>query len=281
MKPSRSTASGTIATPPEAGASMRRRVVDTPLGPMCLQAEGGALTGAWFLDQPDCPPEAAAQASAESQSPAHAPAAGESSLESQSSTGSRAAIESQSPAQAAAESRPGSGSPPPSLFTGRPAAATSAAKSKAAARVMAAQTAASGMNADPILDQAARELDEYFAGRRRDFSLAMAPRGTPFQKRVWDALRDIPFGGLESYGALSKRCAQAAAVRAVAQAVGRNPISIFIPCHRIVGSNSALTGFGGGLPRKQSLLALEGHTYATPSPGARLKDRDSRQQSLW
>jgi methylated-DNA-[protein]-cysteine S-methyltransferase len=134
---------------------------------------------------------------------------------------------------------------------------------------------------DPVLDQAAQELGEYFAGRRREFSLPMAPRGTPFQRRVWDALRDLPFGALESYGALSKRCAQSAAVRAVAQAVGRNPISIFIPCHRIVGGNGALTGFGGGLPRKQALLALEGHTYATATPNARLADEDPRQGQLW
>lgn len=218
----------------------RLRIVDSPLGPMRLQAEGGALTGAWFLDQDDCPPM---------------PSEGRSSL----------------PAGPVANP----------MAPGITAGARFKAKERAATLAAIAQSKVAAAASDPVLDQAARELAEYFAGRRREFSLPMAPRGTPFQRRVWDALRDIPFGGLESYGALSERCAQAAAVRAVAQAVGRNPISIFIPCHRIIGSNSALTGFGGGLPRKQALLALEGHTYATASPGAKRVDENPRQGNLW
>lgn len=181
----------------------QRRIVDTPLGAMLLQAEGGALTGAWFVGQRDCPPADGATLPV----PAHA--------------------------------------------------------------------------AHPILDHAELELADYFASRRREFSLPLAPRGTPFQRRVWDALRDIPFGGLESYGDLSTRCAQAAAVRAVAQAVGRNPISIFIPCHRIIGGDGTLTGFGGGLPRKQALLQLEGHLYAGASRESKRISEDPRQGRLW
>jgi methylated-DNA-[protein]-cysteine S-methyltransferase len=132
----------------------------------------------------------------------------------------------------------------------------------------------------PILTQAALELADWFAGTRRDFSLALAPQGTPFQRRVWDALLDLRFGQLESYGDLSRRLGNAAAVRAVAQAVGRNPISLFIPCHRIVGSDTSLTGFGGGLARKRALLAHEGHTYVRLSPQARRVQTDPGQGTL-
>ena len=233
------------ATPP------RLRIVETPLGPMRLHAEGGALTGAWFLDQDDCP-----------------------SME----PGVLSCLDTGSATNAATISN-GARVTAGARFKARERAATLVA---AAAVPTAADLASPGTpTADPVLDQAALELAEYFAGRRREFSLSMAPRGTPFQRRVWAALRDILFGGLESYGALSSRCAQAAAVRAVAQAVGRNPISIFIPCHRIIGSNSALTGFGGGLPRKQALLALEGHTYATAAPDARRHETNPRQGKLW
>ncbi|HTJ98492.1 MAG TPA: methylated-DNA--[protein]-cysteine S-methyltransferase [Bordetella sp.] len=218
----------------------RLRIVDTPLGPMRLHAEGGALTGAWFLDQDDCPP---------------LPPAATTSISSIQGTTAGARVKAK--------------------------ARAAIVEAVAAQASPAAATAYDAPAGDPVLDQAALELSEYFAGRLHEFSLPMAPHGTPFQQRVWDALRDIPFGGLESYGALSARCAQAAAVRAVAQAVGRNPISIFIPCHRIIGSNSALTGFGGGLPRKQALLALEGHTYTTAAPSAKLVEEDTRQGNLW
>jgi methylated-DNA-[protein]-cysteine S-methyltransferase len=132
----------------------------------------------------------------------------------------------------------------------------------------------------PVLTQAALELADWFAGTRHDFSLPLAPRGTPFQRRVWDALLDLRFGQLESYGDLSRRLGNAAAVRAVAQAVGRNPISLFIPCHRIVGSDTSLTGFGGGLARKRALLAHEGHTYVRLSPQARRVQADPGQGTL-
>lgn len=106
-------------------------------------------------------------------------------------------------------------------------------------------------------DVAARQLAEYFAGRRRTFELALAPRGTAFQQRVWTALQAIPYGGTVSYGEIARRIEHPQAVRAVGLANGRNPIPIIIPCHRVIGSGGALTGYGGGLPTKRYLLDLE------------------------
>jgi methylated-DNA-[protein]-cysteine S-methyltransferase len=110
---------------------------------------------------------------------------------------------------------------------------------------------------DAVLDDARRELDAYFAGRLRTFNIPLAPNGTEFQRRVWSALRDIPFGTTISYADLARRVSNAAAVRAVGAANGRNPIPVIVPCHRVIGSNGSLTGFGGGLPRKQWLLRHE------------------------
>ena len=108
-----------------------------------------------------------------------------------------------------------------------------------------------------ILDQTQRELNEYFLGQREDFTIPLILDGTPFQSRVWRALRDIPYGATESYGALAARIGDPKAVRAVGLANGANPISIIIPCHRVIGSNGSLTGYGGGLPTKRALLDLE------------------------
>ncbi len=107
------------------------------------------------------------------------------------------------------------------------------------------------------LDTAAQQLSEYFGGRRRAFDMPLAPEGTPFQQTVWKALRDIPYGETTSYGELARRIGNPKAVRAVGLANGSNPISIVIPCHRVIGSNGSLVGYGGGLPIKQALLALE------------------------
>jgi methylated-DNA-[protein]-cysteine S-methyltransferase len=102
------------------------------------------------------------------------------------------------------------------------------------------------------------QLDDYFAGRLRDFSVEVRPaHGTPFQRRVWAELRRIPYGATISYGELARRLGEPKAVRAVGLANGANPIAIVVPCHRVVGANGALTGYGGGLPIKQALLALE------------------------
>ena len=123
------------------------------------------------------------------------------------------------------------------------------------------------------LDAAKRQLAEYFDGGRRDFDLPLAPDGTTFQLRVWDELRRIAYGETVSYGELARRIGQPTASRAVGAANGRNPLAIVVPCHRVIGADGALTGYGGGLPVKQALLALErraaGTTPAAPYPGSR------------
>ncbi|MDM8519970.1 methylated-DNA--[protein]-cysteine S-methyltransferase [Anaerolineales bacterium HSG6] len=101
------------------------------------------------------------------------------------------------------------------------------------------------------------ELAEYFTGSRQQFSVALAPQGTPFQQSVWQALLDIPFGQTSTYLAVSKQINNEKAIRAVGQANGRNPIGIIIPCHRVIGSDRTLTGYGGGLWRKKWLLEHE------------------------
>lgn len=110
----------------------------------------------------------------------------------------------------------------------------------------------------PVLQRAQTQLQEYFAGRRRDFDLPLAPRGTEFQRQVWWELANIPFGGMISYAELALRVRRPTATRAVGAANGRNPIPIVLPCHRVIGADGSLTGFGGGLPTKQFLLQLEG-----------------------
>lgn len=109
----------------------------------------------------------------------------------------------------------------------------------------------------PVLVATGRQLAEYFAGARRDFDLPLAPSGSAFQRAVWAALRDIPYGGTTSYGALAARLGRPGASRAVGAANGRNPIGIIVPCHRVIGGDGRLTGYAGGLHRKESLLALE------------------------
>ncbi len=104
----------------------------------------------------------------------------------------------------------------------------------------------------------AKQLSEYFAGKRTVFELDLALRGTTFQLDVWNALRDIPYGDTISYAELARRIGKPNAVRAVGTANGANPIPVIIPCHRVIGSNGTLTGYGGGIERKQWLLALEG-----------------------
>lgn len=106
-----------------------------------------------------------------------------------------------------------------------------------------------------------RQLEEYFAGKRREFDLPLAPQGTPFQRRVWNALTKIPFGKAVSYSDIAERIGNPNAVRAVGLANGRNPIPIVIPCHRVIGKDGSLTGYGGGLPIKEKLLQLEGIAY--------------------
>lgn len=110
---------------------------------------------------------------------------------------------------------------------------------------------------DALFRGAAAQLDAYFAGELQAFDLPLAASGTPFQQKVWAALRDIPFGQTCSYGQLAQRIGTPGASRAVGLANGRNPLSIIVPCHRVIGANGSLTGYGGGLERKRWLLAHE------------------------
>lgn len=118
----------------------------------------------------------------------------------------------------------------------------------------------------PLLDRVAQQLDEYFAGERSHFECPLdLRRGTPFQRAVWHALLEIPAGQTTSYGELARRLGRPPAARAVGAAVGRNPLAIVVPCHRVLGRHGSLTGYAGGLDRKQALLELElGRTAHLP-----------------
>ena len=107
------------------------------------------------------------------------------------------------------------------------------------------------------LRQAKRELKEYFSGKRKRFSVRLAPRGTPFQRSVWKSIASVRFGKTIAYAELARRAGCPGGARAAGAATGRNPIGIIVPCHRIVGSNGSLTGYAGGLAKKRALLALE------------------------
>ncbi|MGA9418163.1 MAG: methylated-DNA--[protein]-cysteine S-methyltransferase [Candidatus Cybelea sp.] len=109
----------------------------------------------------------------------------------------------------------------------------------------------------PVLVEAARQLDQYFAGQRKEFELKLEFRGTDFQKRVWDELLKIPFGETRTYGEIARRLGNVNAMRAVGAANGRNPIPIIAPCHRVIGASGDLVGFGGGLEVKEYLINFE------------------------
>ena len=109
----------------------------------------------------------------------------------------------------------------------------------------------------PLLRRTAEQLREYFAGTRRTFDLSLAPNGTDFQRQVWQTLASIPYGETISYAELASRVGRPRASRAVGAANGKNPLPIVLPCHRVIGANGSLTGFGGGLPTKRFLLDLE------------------------
>ncbi|MBK9168153.1 MAG: methylated-DNA--[protein]-cysteine S-methyltransferase [Bryobacterales bacterium] len=109
----------------------------------------------------------------------------------------------------------------------------------------------------PVVAEALRQLHAYFAGELHEFDLPLAPEGTPFQRRVWEALRAIPYGETRSYGDIAKAIGAPKASRAVGAANGRNPIPVVVPCHRVIGADGSLTGFGGGLAIKRTLLDLE------------------------
>lgn len=110
---------------------------------------------------------------------------------------------------------------------------------------------------NPILAEAIRQIQSYFAGERTDFELPLEPEGTSFQKRVWQALRRIPYGQTRSYAEIAREIGSPKGFRAVGAANGRNPLPVIVPCHRVIGADGSLTGFGGGLPVKRILLEME------------------------
>ena len=112
-----------------------------------------------------------------------------------------------------------------------------------------------------LTDRAARQLGEYFAGERREFDLPLNPRGTDFQRRVWDALLRIPYGETRSYRQQAESLGDLKAIRAVGRANGANPIAVVVPCHRVIGADGSLTGYAGGLDIKARLLTLEGARF--------------------
>jgi methylated-DNA-[protein]-cysteine S-methyltransferase len=113
----------------------------------------------------------------------------------------------------------------------------------------------------PVFLQLRQELGEYFAGRRKTFTVKLAPEGTEFQRAAWKALTKIPFGQTRSYGEQAAAIGKPKAVRAIGAANGRNPIAIVVPCHRVIGANGTLTGYAGGLDKKEFLLRLEGIVF--------------------
>jgi methylated-DNA-[protein]-cysteine S-methyltransferase len=129
-----------------------------------------------------------------------------------------------------------------------------------------------GDPADEPFASAAKQLAAYFSGELTEFDLPLAPAGTQFQQRVWEALREIPYGQTVSYGQLARQIGSPAASRAVGLANGRNPIAVVVPCHRVVGADGSLTGYGGGLDRKRFLLDLERASHA---PNSALTDSPS------
>ncbi len=137
----------------------------------------------------------------------------------------------------------------------------------------ATESASRGLSVElappPAATRVIAELAEYFAGRRKKFTFPMAPRGTDFQRRVWTELRRVPYGRTVSYSQLAVRIGNPAATRAVAQANATNPIAIVVPCHRVIGADGTLTGYGGGLDRKRWLLELEGALLPIAAPAQR------------
>ncbi|WP_242345497.1 methylated-DNA--[protein]-cysteine S-methyltransferase [Anaeromyxobacter terrae] len=121
----------------------------------------------------------------------------------------------------------------------------------------APELAARDGRGDALLERARRQLAEWFAGERTSFDLPLRPRGTPFQLEVWRALAEIPFGETRTYGEIAARLGRPTAARAVGAANGRNPVSIVVPCHRVIGADGALTGYAGGVERKRWLLEHE------------------------
>lgn len=129
--------------------------------------------------------------------------------------------------------------------------------SEAGGKLLSFSWRTGGYERCPVLLEAEKQLSEYFAGNLRSFQLPLAPNGTPFQQEVWNALLSIPYGETRSYATIASLVGKPKAYRAVGMACNRNPLPVFIPCHRIIGTDGLLTGYAGGLERKQILLSLE------------------------
>jgi methylated-DNA-[protein]-cysteine S-methyltransferase len=127
---------------------------------------------------------------------------------------------------------------------------------------------------DAAVAHVARQLDEYFGGARRTFDLKLAPQGNAFAQEAWRVLREVPYGATVSYGELARRLARPTSARAIGRANAMNPIAIVVPCHRVIGADGGLVGYGGGLDRKAALLALEG---ALPAPRQAVLPLETRQ----
>lgn len=160
---------------------------------------------------------------------------------------------------------------------GKPAAGTAPAEDE---KRSAGGEVTPDAKADRLLLRAAAELDEYFAGRRRDFTLPLAPRGTVFQQAVWKALRSIPYGQTRTYGEIARQIGHPRACRAVGMANHRNPIAIVIPCHRVIGNDGSLTGYAAGVGIKAQLLALERRYSAAPDSETERSDAASPDPAL-
>jgi methylated-DNA-[protein]-cysteine S-methyltransferase len=143
------------------------------------------------------------------------------------------------------------------VFTAAPGLTLRVVAGDAGVQSIGFSSAAPAADSHPHLDEAVRQLRDYFAGERWRFDLPLDFNGTPFQMRVWRALLQVPYGETRSYRHIAESIGAPAAVRAVGAANGANPIAIVVPCHRIIGSSGKLTGYGGGLPNKKLLLELE------------------------
>ena len=130
----------------------------------------------------------------------------------------------------------------------------------------------------PIFEQTTEQLRLYFSGRLKQFDIPLMMKGSDFQRKVWEALKQIEFGSTESYGELARRIGNPAASRAVGLANGKNPISIIVPCHRVIGANGTLTGYGGGIDNKRFLLELEGASDNKPVAAVQLQHSLARPQ---
>ncbi|MGB6241207.1 MAG: methylated-DNA--[protein]-cysteine S-methyltransferase [Castellaniella sp.] len=215
-------------------------LLSSPLGDILLSADERGLTGLHFTDQRDCPHLTGLAAAPEAD------------VISQPSAG----VVQGRAARALKAVKRGAAAATGELFPADTSVAELSASQPSMLRMLQADTPAGAL---AVLEQARQELDEYWRGKRQVFDVPLAPQGTAFQQRIWQALLGVACGDTLSYGELGE-CAGLGAGhgRAVGTAVGSNPISIIIPCHRILARNGTLNGYGGGLSRKAQLLALEG-----------------------